>query len=46
MKSISLSEGKHRIKVVNPGFADYVTNVEVTKQKSLTIQYDFLSSHE
>ncbi|MCH8617979.1 serine/threonine-protein kinase [Undibacterium sp. TS12] len=41
LKQISLATGKHKIRVTNPGFPDFVTEVDAGKSNSATIEYDF-----
>lgn len=41
LKNLSLPEGKHRITIANPNFPEYVTNIEISKNKSSSIQYNF-----
>mgnify|MGYP003384775882 CR=1 FL=1 len=41
LKKLSLPEGKHKIRFVNPGFPDYVTEIEVGKKKLGTIEHEF-----
>ena len=46
LKKMSLPEGKHQIKVVNPHFPDYVVDINVMKKKPGNIDYDFSSTEE
>ncbi|QNA89687.1 PEGA domain-containing protein [Massilia sp. Dwa41.01b] len=41
LKQIVLTPGKHTIRVVNPGFPEYVTTIQVGKNKSGAIEHDF-----
>ena len=41
LKKLSLTEGKHKIRFVNPGFPDYVTEIDVGKRKLGTIEHEF-----
>jgi predicted Ser/Thr protein kinase len=41
MKRLVLPAGKHKIRVVNPNFPDYLINLESGKNKNGTIEYDF-----
>ncbi len=41
LKKILLTEGKHKIRLVNPGFPDYVTEIDVGKRKLGTIEHEF-----
>jgi serine/threonine protein kinase len=41
LKSLSLSGGKHKIRVTNPGFPDFVTEVEVGKHALPPISHEF-----
>jgi predicted Ser/Thr protein kinase len=41
MKKLTLAAGKHNIRVANPGFPDYVTEIDVRKNKAGTIEHDF-----
>ncbi|MEO7497432.1 MAG: PEGA domain-containing protein, partial [Massilia sp.] len=45
LKKLTLAPGKHKIRVVNPSFPEYVTNVELEKNKSGTIEHDFSAAH-
>ncbi len=44
MKRLVLPVGKHKIRVVNPGFPDYEVEVNLTKNKSAVIEHDFAPS--
>ena len=44
LKRLTLPEGKHQIKVINPNFADYVTEVEVSKKSDISISHNFSAS--
>jgi len=44
LKQLTLSPGKHTIRVVNPSFPEYATTIEVGKNKSGAIAHDF-SAH-
>ncbi len=41
LKKISVTEGKHKIRIVNPNFPDYVSEIDVSKKKMLGIEHDF-----
>ncbi len=41
LKRLRLPEGKHEIRVVNPNFSDYVTEINVIKKKKSNIVYNF-----
>jgi Protein kinase domain len=41
LKSLSLREGKHLIRIANASFSDYVTVIDVVKGKPITIAHDF-----
>ncbi len=43
LKKIILSEGKHKIRISNPNFADYSTEINVSKKKLAVIEHDFSS---
>ncbi len=43
LKKLRLPEGKHEIRVVNPNFPDYVTQIDVHKKKAGSIEYNFSS---
>jgi serine/threonine protein kinase len=44
IKKLRLPVGKHQVKVVNAGFPDFVSIIEVTTNNSINIEHDF-SSH-
>jgi hypothetical protein len=44
LKRLSLPEGRHQIKIINPHFPEYVVNVTVGAGKSTTISRDFAGS--
>ena len=44
MKRLVLAPGKHRIRIVNPRFADRLINIDSTKNKSGTLEHDFTSA--
>ena len=46
LKHLRLPEGKHQIKIVNPNFADYSVDLNVSKNKSSNIEYDFSSPNK
>lgn len=46
LKHLRLTEGKHQIKIVNPNFADYSLDVNISKKKSSNIEYDFSSPNK
>lgn len=41
LRKITVPEGKHRVEVNNPGFPSYSAEVEVAKNKSITVSYQF-----
>jgi serine/threonine protein kinase len=41
LKKIALPAGKHKIRIVNPGFPDFQTEVNLAKNKTGTIEHDF-----
>lgn len=41
LKKLSLTEGKHKIRIVNPEFPDYVLEIDVGKRKLGTIEHEF-----
>jgi hypothetical protein len=41
LKKLVLTTGKHKIRIVNPNFPDYVMDVNLSNGKSGTIEYDF-----
>jgi len=41
LKKVKIPEGKHHIKVSNPGFPDYVMDIDVVKNKTVNIEHDF-----
>lgn len=41
LKRLRLAEGKHEIRIVNPNFADFVTQVDVSKKKPSSLEYNF-----
>jgi serine/threonine protein kinase len=44
MKRLTLPAGKHKIRIVNPSFPDYSVNLESGKNKSATIEHDFVAA--
>jgi hypothetical protein len=44
MKRLTLPAGKHKIRIVNPGFPDYSINLESGKNKSAAIEHDFAAA--
>jgi serine/threonine protein kinase len=43
LKKLSLSDGKHQIRISNPGFPDFSTELEVGKDKRAIIEHEFTS---
>jgi serine/threonine protein kinase len=43
LKNLNLTEGKHKIRVTNPGFPDFVSEVNVNKTYAPTIAHEFTS---
>ena len=41
LKKLVLPTGKHKIRIANPGFPDYSMDVNLSKGKTTTIDYDF-----
>lgn len=41
LKHISLTAGKHKIRVTNPGFPDFVTEIDAGKNSAATIEHEF-----
>jgi serine/threonine protein kinase len=41
LKKLSLSEGQHRIKIVNPHFPEYVVTVTVSAKKPTSVSHEF-----
>jgi serine/threonine protein kinase len=41
LKKLVLPAGKHKVRIVNPSFPDYLTDINLAKGKSGTIEYDF-----
>jgi serine/threonine protein kinase len=41
LKHLSLAAGKHKIRVTNPGFPDFITEVEAGKTTTATIEHEF-----
>ncbi len=41
LKKLVLPAGKHKIRIANPGFPDYFMDVNLSKGKTGTIDYDF-----
>ncbi len=41
LKKLALSAGRHKIRIVNPNFPDYVTEVKATANQPGTIGHDF-----
>ena len=41
LKKLVLPSGKHKIRIVNPGFPDYSMEVNLVKGKTATIDFDF-----
>ena len=46
LKHLRLPEGKHQITIVNPNFANYSIDVNVSKKKSSNVEYDFSSTNK
>jgi hypothetical protein len=43
LKSLNLSEGRHKIRVTNPGFPDFVNDVNINKNNAPVIAHEFTS---
>ena len=41
LKKLTLASGKHKIRIVNPSFPDYIKEVNLARGKSGTIEHDF-----
>lgn len=41
LKKLTLTEGKHQIRIVNPNFPTHTIEIDVTKKKAASIEYDF-----
>ena len=41
LKTVILSEGKHKIRVTNPGFPDFINEVNIDKSNASTIAHEF-----
>jgi serine/threonine protein kinase len=41
LKKLSLSEGQHRIKIVNPHFPEYVVTITVSAKKPTSVSHEF-----
>ena len=41
LKRLTLPQGQHKVQVVNPGFATYLALIEVSKDDSVTVTYEF-----
>ncbi len=41
LKKLMLSPGKHKIRIFNPSFPEYLAEIEVVKNKSSPIRHDF-----
>jgi hypothetical protein len=41
LKHVVLTHGKHTIRIVNPGFPEYLATIEVGKNKPGVIEHDF-----
>lgn len=41
LKKLTLTEGKHQIRIVNPNFPTHTTEIDVSKKKAGSIEYDF-----
>jgi hypothetical protein len=46
LKRLVLPAGRHKIRVVNPGFPDYQTDVTLGASKSGAIEHDFTTAHD
>lgn len=43
LKNLSLSQGRHKIRITNPGFPDFVTEVNVGKKDVVPVAHEFMS---
>jgi serine/threonine protein kinase len=43
LKKLSLSDGKHQIRISNPGFPDFNTEIEIGKDNRTIIEHEFTS---
>ncbi len=41
LKKLTLTPGKHKIRIFNPSFPEYLTEIDVGKNKSPSIRHDF-----
>ena len=41
LKTVNLSEGKHKIRVTNPGFPDFINELNIDKNNSPAIAHEF-----
>ncbi|MCE3605263.1 protein kinase [Massilia sp. P8910] len=41
LKKLTLPAGKHKIRIANPGFQDFLLSIDASKNKSRTIEHDF-----
>ena len=41
LKTVNLSEGKHKIRVTNPGFPDFINEVNIDKNNVSAIAHEF-----
>ncbi|MFL6657072.1 MAG: protein kinase domain-containing protein [Massilia sp.] len=46
LKKLVIPAGKHKVRIVNPSFPDYNTDVNLSKGKSGTIDYDFAAHNK
>jgi len=46
LKKLALPAGKHKIRIVNPNFPDYQMEVNLSKNKSGTIEHDFAADSQ
>ncbi len=44
LKNLNLSEGRHKIRVTNPGFPDFVSEVNIDKNNARAIAHEFTSN--
>ena len=41
LKNLKLAEGRHKIRISNPGFPDFIHEIDVTKNASKPITHEF-----
>ena len=46
LKKLALTPGKHKIRIVNPNYPDFLMDVNLSKNKSGTIEHDFAADSQ